>query len=93
LRNAVKYRPFLSQGQDIDDQDPLADPNVGNGLILVNPITLANAEYRRRSTDVFNLTLNASYNITKTLFSDQRLDTTRTILLTGNSAIPLLHTQ
>ncbi|MBK8951001.1 MAG: hypothetical protein IPM85_00265 [Chitinophagaceae bacterium] len=33
LRNAVKYRPFLSNAQDIDDSDPMADPNVGNGLI------------------------------------------------------------
>ncbi|HWJ90379.1 MAG TPA: TonB-dependent receptor plug domain-containing protein [Flavisolibacter sp.] len=44
LRNAVKYRPFLSANQDIDTQDPLADPNVGNGLNLYNPILLANAE-------------------------------------------------
>lgn len=67
LRNAVKNRPFLSQGQDIDDQDPLADPNAGNGLILVNPILLANSEYRRKTTDVFNITVNGSYNITKNL--------------------------
>jgi TonB-linked SusC/RagA family outer membrane protein len=67
LRNAVKYRPFLSTGQDIDDQDPLADPNVGNGLNLVNPILLSGAEYRRKTTEVFNFTANASYNITKNL--------------------------
>jgi len=67
LRNAVKYRPFLSNGQDIDDQDPLADPNVGNGLNLVNPISLANAEYRRRSTEATNVTANFSWNITKNL--------------------------
>jgi len=67
LRNAVKNRPFLSKDQDIDDQDPLADPNVGNGLILVNPIMLANAEYRRKTTNVFNLTANASYTIAKNL--------------------------
>ena len=30
LRNAIKYRPFLSKGQEIDDADPIADPNVGN---------------------------------------------------------------
>lgn len=67
LRNAVKYRPFLSAGMDIDDQDPFADPNVGNGLILVNPITLANAEYRRKTTDAKSVTANLSYNITKNL--------------------------
>ncbi|HSN61241.1 MAG TPA: SusC/RagA family TonB-linked outer membrane protein, partial [Ferruginibacter sp.] len=67
LRNAVKYRPFLSVGQNIDDQDQFADPNVANGLNLVNPIALANAEYRNRSTDAINLTANLSYNITKNL--------------------------
>lgn len=67
LRNAVKYRPFLSEGQEINEMDPLADPNVGNGLILVNPIMLADAEYRQRSNDQFNLTANGSYNITKHL--------------------------
>ena len=43
LRNAVKFRPYLSPNQDLDDADPLADPNVGNGLNLINPISLANA--------------------------------------------------
>jgi len=67
LRNAVKYRPFLSNGQDLDDNDPLADPNVGNGLSLVNPILLTNAEYRRKTSEVFNFTANATYNIRKNL--------------------------
>lgn len=67
LRNAVKYRPFLSSNQDIEEADPLADPNVGNGLNLVNPILLANAEYRKKSTDVFNTTVNLSYTITRNL--------------------------
>jgi TonB-dependent starch-binding outer membrane protein SusC len=67
LRNAVKYKPFLSAGQDINDQDPFADPNVGNGLILVNPILLTEAEYRRKTTDNFNFTANASYQILKNL--------------------------
>ncbi len=67
LRNAVKYRPFLSATQDLDDADPLADPNVGNGLNLVNPISLANAEFRKKSTDVFNVTASLSYNIIKNL--------------------------
>lgn len=67
LRNAVKYRPFLSSGMDIDDQDPLADPNVGNGLNLINPISLSNAEYRRKTTEAYNFTAHASYIITKNL--------------------------
>jgi len=67
LRNAVKYRPFLSNGYDIDDNDPIADPNVGNGLNLYNPISLANAEYRKKTTDDYNITVYAQYNIMKNL--------------------------
>ncbi len=67
LRNAVKYRPFLSATQDIDDADPLADPNVGNGLNLVNPIALANAEYRRKTTNAYNFTAYVTYTISKHL--------------------------
>jgi len=67
LRNAVKFRPFLSPKQDIEDQDPLADPNVGNGLTLYNPLALANAEYRKKTTDAYNGTANLSYNILKNL--------------------------
>lgn len=67
LRNAVKYRPFISTTQELDDPDPLADPNVGNGLNLYNPISLANAEYRKRSTDIFNVTAFVQYQITKNL--------------------------
>ena len=67
LRNAVKYRPFISTTQELDDPDPLADPNVGNGLNLYNPISLANAEYRRKSTDIFNVTAFVQYQITKNL--------------------------
>lgn len=67
LRNAVKYRPFLSAAQDIDDPDPLADPNVGNGLNLYNPVALANSEYRRKTTSAYNITASLSYTITKNL--------------------------
>ncbi len=65
LRNAVKYRPFLSPNQLIDESDPLADPNAGNGLVLTNPILLANSEYRKKTTDAFNLTANIAYTINK----------------------------
>ncbi len=67
LRNAVKYRPFLSNGQELDDNDPLADPNVGNGLSLTNPLLLADAEFRRKTTEALNFTANASYQIRKNL--------------------------
>lgn len=67
LRNAVKYRPFLSPNQDLTMSDPLADPNVGNGLNLINPISLTEQEYRKKTTDVFNVTAAITYNITKNL--------------------------
>lgn len=67
LRNTIKYRPFLSPGQDVDDNDPLADDNVGNGLSLINPIQLANAEYKRKSTEQYNITAALSYKIIKNL--------------------------
>ncbi|HEV7783107.1 MAG TPA: TonB-dependent receptor [Chitinophagaceae bacterium] len=67
LRNAVKYRPFLSNNQDVDDQDPIADQNVGNGLNLYNPIALANSEFRQKTTDAYNVTANLNYTIFKNL--------------------------
>ena len=67
LRNSVRYRPFLSPNQALEDADPLADPNVGNGLNLVNPLQLADAEYRKRTTDAFNVTANVNYTIAKNL--------------------------
>jgi TonB-linked SusC/RagA family outer membrane protein len=66
LRNAIKYRPFLSSNMEIDDPDPLAiEP--GNGVGLVNPVALADAEYRRKTTFAYNLNANISYTITKNL--------------------------
>ncbi|HQW84834.1 MAG TPA: SusC/RagA family TonB-linked outer membrane protein, partial [Ferruginibacter sp.] len=67
LRNAVKYKPFLSPNQNIEDQDPYADPSAGNGLILVNPILLVNSEYRKKTTNVFNVYANVSWKILKNL--------------------------
>ena len=67
LRNAVRYRPFLSADQDIDDADPLADPSVGNGLNLVNPLQLMDQEYRKRTTYSKNASFNLSYTILKNL--------------------------
>lgn len=65
LRNAVKYRPFLSPDQELEEQDPLADPNVGNGLNLYNPITLANAEFRQKTTEAYNINASATYTVFK----------------------------
>lgn len=65
LRNAVKYRPFLSNGVTLDQIDPNLNTSGGNGLSLINPIVLANAEYRKRSTLSYNLTGYATYQISK----------------------------
>jgi TonB-linked SusC/RagA family outer membrane protein len=67
LRNAVRYRPFKSDSVEIDEADPLIDPNAGNGLTLFNPIQLANAEYRKKSTQAYNVTGSITFNITKNL--------------------------
>ena len=67
LRNAVKYRPFLSFGQEIEDVDPIADINVGNGLNLINPLRLASAEYRKKTTESASATAYVSINIIKNL--------------------------
>jgi TonB-linked SusC/RagA family outer membrane protein len=67
LRNAIRYKPYLSPNQTLDDPDPIADPAVGNGLTLVNPLELADQEYRRKSTEVKNVTVNVAYNILKNL--------------------------
>ncbi len=67
LRNAVKYRPFLSANQELDDADPLADLNVGNGLNLINPIQLSDQEFRRKSTTDKNASININYGIVKNL--------------------------
>lgn len=65
LRNTVKYRPYLSPDQNVNDMDPYADPSVGNGLILVNPLQLSDAEYRRKTTNEYNFTVYGDYKIIK----------------------------
>lgn len=67
LRNTIRYKPYLSPNQGLEDPDPSAEASVGNGLILVNPLELADQEYRRKSTEVKNVTVNVAYNILKNL--------------------------
>jgi TonB-dependent starch-binding outer membrane protein SusC len=66
LRNAVKYRPFFPDTLSLTDQDP-STVNPGNGVTLVNPVALANAEYRNKLTVDYNINANLSYQITKNL--------------------------
>ncbi len=57
LRQAIRYRPFLINGQNLDYYDPnYALETNGNGLSLVNPLLLNQAQYRKSMTDVLNLT-------------------------------------
>ncbi|MBL0358179.1 MAG: TonB-dependent receptor [Chitinophagaceae bacterium] len=65
LRNAVKYRPWVSGGLDPIDDNSGDETNVGNSLSLINPIRLNNNEYRKKTTSSYNITAYASYNITK----------------------------
>jgi TonB-dependent starch-binding outer membrane protein SusC len=56
LRQSVRYRPLLIEGQDLLDFDPDYAANTNaNGLSLVNPILLNDAEYRRNVTNLANI--------------------------------------
>ncbi len=68
LRHAVKYRPLLGGGQDLLDYDPdYALQTNANGLSLVNPILLNEAEYRRNLSQTLNLNVNFIYTFNKYL--------------------------
>lgn len=66
LRQYTRYRPLLLPGQAEDYYDPTLDANnPGNGLNLLNPLQLMNAEYRLRTTTTYNYNGYVNYNITK----------------------------
>jgi TonB-dependent starch-binding outer membrane protein SusC len=68
LRQYVRYRPVLLPGQNIDTYDQLLDANnPGNGLNLLNPIRLMDAEYRKRTLTVYNINGYANYSFNKFL--------------------------
>lgn len=67
LRNIVKYRPFQTGNiapTDFD-QDYFDDTNVGNGLGIINPYILNNAQYRRKNNTIGNVSGYVTYNISK----------------------------
>ena len=65
LRHAVKYRPVLMRGDDLAQFDPdYADQTNANSLALINPILLADAEYRQRRQNVTNFNGTIGYKIT-----------------------------
>ena len=72
LRNTVQYRPFtnnLGTGVELDptqvDEEYYILSGGNNGLI--NPIVLANSEYRRDGQRLVNSSAYANYNFTKAL--------------------------
>lgn len=68
LRQAVRYIPYLSPGQDIAYFDPnLINETSGNGLYIVNPLLLINNEYKRQYQVLTGLSGYADYTITKFL--------------------------
>ncbi|WP_223151790.1 SusC/RagA family TonB-linked outer membrane protein [Chitinophaga qingshengii] len=68
LRHAIKYRPFNldnNNAEDEDDVDYYNDTNAGNGLGIINPILLSDAQYRRRYTRIFNIGGYLNYTFSK----------------------------
>jgi TonB-dependent starch-binding outer membrane protein SusC len=102
LRNAVKYRPFVSPGGDplVDDGGDV--DGVSSGLNIVNPIRLNNNEYRKKTTNSYNLTGYVNYNITKRLtfrstigyeyskFIDRQFSDTLTSIVRQKSGLPIV---
>lgn len=67
LRHTIKYRPFNlddTNAEEVDDVDYYNDTNAGNGLGIINPVLLNNAQYRKKYTKVLNIGgyLNYTFN-------------------------------
>ncbi|WP_211092543.1 SusC/RagA family TonB-linked outer membrane protein [Chitinophaga varians] len=80
LRHAIKYRPFNldnTNAEEEDDTDYYNDTNAGNGLGIINPVLLSNAQYRRKYTRVFNIggylnyTFNKNFSFRSTIGYDR----------------------
>lgn len=68
LRQYVRYRPMLLPGQAVDYYDPTLDANnPGNGLNLVNPLQLQQAEYRNKIATAYNFNGYINYSISSKL--------------------------
>lgn len=67
LRNVIKYRPFQTGNLNPTDldQDYFDDTNVGNGLGIVNPYILNNAQYRRKTNTIANVSGYVNYNFSR----------------------------
>ena len=68
LRQSIKYRPILMNGQGLDDYDPdYANQTNSNSLSLINPILLNDAEYRKNYNQVANFSGYFTYTFNKYL--------------------------
>lgn len=68
LRQAVRYIPYLSPGQEVANYDPeLIDQTIGNGLYIVNPLLLINNQYKRQYQTLAGLSGYADYEISRFL--------------------------
>jgi len=65
LRQSVRYRPMLLQGQNIYDFDPdYFNETNANGMNMVNPVLLNDAEYRKNFNNILNLSGYVEYKLT-----------------------------
>jgi TonB-linked SusC/RagA family outer membrane protein len=68
LKNAIKYRPFLvNPNLGISDFDPdyyNQTAGVGNGVFIINPLELVQAQYRRNNTKIYNINGYVNYTFT-----------------------------
>ena len=64
LRQVIRYRPFLLPGQAVNTFDPTYySETINNGLNLVNPILLNNAQYRKSYNNIVDLNTFVNYTI------------------------------
>jgi len=69
LRHTIKYKPFNTTGMsdDVLDEDYFNETNTGNGLGVLNPIQLSDAQYRNRPSDNLNINGYINYTLIKGL--------------------------
>jgi TonB-linked SusC/RagA family outer membrane protein len=71
LKNAIKYRPFLVNPNlgisDFDQDYYNQTAGVGNGVFIINPLELVQAQYRSSNTKIYNINGFVNYAITNFL--------------------------
>lgn len=68
LRQIIRYRPFIIPGQDANSFDQTYyTETANNGLNLVNPVLLNNAQYRKSFNNILDINGYANYTFTNFL--------------------------